>query len=269
MNRLSLGGPKIEGGLYNGNGSLPPGPSMISEASGTGMLSVFWNPDGQSSITLLQNPESSGNASFDEIRAMSGIANNGEEMMRHIQQFKSFSDLHPTQRFLVCCGPLPHLETAKQCCSEAIRCCEGMIGELLVPQLGFTALEWASKKGNFEIVKWLCTDERTNALIGHGCPVGWAGYTGRVEIMRYLVSKGANPASTDAKLWSHQPPLFVAATNGQLEACKFYVEECNHSIRMKDSYGQDILKCIKTSPNWRELPGHVACHKWAKQLLKK
>merc|ERR1711957_406115 len=38
-------GPKIVHGLYpSGSSALPPGPGMISEVSGIGMMSIFWNP---------------------------------------------------------------------------------------------------------------------------------------------------------------------------------------------------------------------------------
>lgn len=260
--------PNIVPDINKGDGLLPPGPSMISEVSGTGNIGIFWNPDGESFINLLPASTLSGLANnLAEPQAFQSMAN-PEALTQNMQKFSSFSDLHPTQRFLLCCGPLPDLETAQQCCSEAIHLCEGRVDELRVPMVGFTALEWAAKKGNMEIVKWLCTDERTKVLIKHGCPVGWAGYTGRVEIMRYLVSKGVDPAKTDPILWSNQPPLLVAASNGQFEACKFLVEECNIDVKMKDLHGNDIIKSIKSAPNWRDLPGHVACHKWAMTLLK-
>jgi ankyrin repeat protein len=131
-------------------------------------------------------------------------------------------------------------------------------------------LEWASKKGNVDIVKWLCTDERTKGMIHAGCPIGWAGYTGQVEIMRLLVSYGADPGKTDAVLlWSCTPPLMVAVQNGLLDVLKYLVDECKQDIRMLDRNGKDVLNHITMSTNWRELPGHVACRKWAKNLIGK
>ena len=145
----------------------------------------------------------------------------------------------------------------------------GNLNNLRVPQVGFTALEWASKKGNIDTVKWLCEDERTKGMIDIGCPVGWAAYTGQVEIMRFLVAEGADPAKTDAVLWSGLQPLLVAAQNGQLEAMKYLVNECDQDITMKDRSGRDLLKSISDAPNWRDVPGHVEAHKWAKKMLKK
>lgn len=253
---------EIASKVYDGSSSLPPGPAMISECSGIGMMSIFWNPGSTSFISIANESPydiASGAVSLDAAAAGN----------RNTIQFNDFSQLHPTQRFLICCGPLPQLEIARQCASEAIRSCDGRLDELRVPNVGFTALEWAAKKGNMDIVKWLCTDDRTKALVKIGSPVGWAGYTGKVEIMRYLVSQGADPANTDAVLWGGTAPLLVAAQNGQLESMKFFVDECKQDIRMKDSSGKDILKQITGAPNWRELKGHKAAHKWAKKLLQK
>ncbi len=125
------------------------------------------------------------------------------------------------------------------------------------------------KERTLDIVKWLCTDGRTKDLIHVGCPVGWAGYTGQVEIMRLLVSYGADPSKTDDVLWCGTPPLFVAAQNGQLGSLKFYVDECKQDIGLVDNKGKNILKHIELSQNWRELDDHVESHKWAKALLKK
>ena len=113
------------------------------------------------------------------------------------------------------------------------------------------------------------TDERTKSLIHIGCPIGWAGYTGQIEIMRLLVSHGADPGKTDPVLWSETPPLMVAAQNGQLDALKFYVDECKQDVGMIDQHGKNILKHIESSPSWRDMPPHKACHKWAKTLLRK
>jgi len=49
-----------------------------------------------------------------------------------------------------------------------------------------------------------------------GSPVGWACYTGQLEIAKSLVRMGADAAATDAVLWGGLPPLLVAAQNGQV-----------------------------------------------------
>ena len=91
---------------------------------------------------------------------------------------------------------------------------------LRVPSFGLTALEWAAKKGNLDVIEWLCTDVRTKALVRTGSPIGWACYTGRVECAKSLLRHGADPTATDAFLWDETPPLLVAFQNGQLEAKK-------------------------------------------------
>ena len=87
--------------------------------------------------------------------------------------------------------------------------------------------------------------------------------------MRQLKSYGADPSKTDDVLWNNTLPLFVAAQNGQLGAVKFYVEECKQDIGMIDDKGNNILKHIEMSLNWREIDDHVETHKWAKSMLKK
>jgi hypothetical protein len=63
-------------------------------------------------------------------------------------------------------------------------------------------------------------------------------------------------------LWCGTPPLFVAAQNGQIGALKFYVEECMQDIGMVDSAGNNILKHIEFSTNWRQMEDHVECRKY-------
>lgn len=118
-------------------------------------------------------------------------------------------------------------------------------------------------------MEWLLTDDRTKSLVRIGSPVGWAAYTGQLEIMRLLVQHGADPAATHQVLWGGAPsPLLVAAQNGKLEAMKYLVNECNQDVRMKDPRGKGILENVEDAGNWRELKGHVAAHKWVKKKLR-
>jgi hypothetical protein len=247
----------------SGSTTLPTFAGVFSEVSGSGSVKILWCPGSSNSIFISNVTDSSMTIAEKE---HSAHADNSSQRAIH---FRDFSELPPSLRFLVCCGPLPQLDLVQQCVNDAITSCNGTFHQLRFPEVGFTALEWAAKKGNLDIVKWLCTDGRTKDLIHVGCPVGWAGYTGQVEIMRQLVSYGADPSKTDNVFWCSTPPLFVAAQNGKLEALKFYVEECKQDIGMVDDEGNNVLKHIELSPNWRELDDHVETHKWAKALLKK
>ena len=139
---------------------------------------------------------------------------------------------------------------------------------LLAPGVGFAALEWAAKKGRKEIVDWLCIDERTLELVHLGCPIGSAGYTGQVDIMRYLKEWGADPMRTDYVLWGNTHPMMVAGQNGELGAIQFYVNECEQEVGMVDQHGKTLLDHIEGVTNWRVIPHHVASHKWVKKMLK-
>ena len=79
--------------------------------------------------------------------------------------FKSLSNLKPILRFVITCGPLPDLDTAKASLQDGLNIACSNLENLRAPKVGFTAIEWAAKRGNRETVQWLCTDEpRMNAL---------------------------------------------------------------------------------------------------------
>lgn len=257
-------GVQMEAAMYPyGCATLPATPDMFVEVSGSGSVRIMWCPGSISAIILNNAADSTMTIGEREYSAIYDLS-----FQRQIH-FRDFSDLPPPLRFLVCCGPLPQLDLVQQCVDDAIVSCNGAFHQLRFPVAGFTALEWAAKKGNRDIVRWLCTDKRTKDMINFGCPIGWAGYTGQVDIMRQLVSYGADPRKTDDVLWSNTQPLFVAAQNGKLDAVKFYVEECQQDIGMVDDEGNNILKHVEKSQNWREIDNHVETHKWAKSMLKK
>jgi len=248
-------------------GSLPQSSGVFLEVTGKGAISIFYNPSAMSFIAYSRLTRST-SASLMEIEAMGKHSNPRQIVRESSLAFKTLEDLPPVMRFLLTCGPLPELNVAKSCLQEALDEVGGDLNKLRVPNIGFTALEWASKKGNLAAVKWLCSDERTKPMVSIGCPVGWACYVGRIQIARVLVEAGADPGSTDDVLFNRVPPLLLAAQNGRLEALKYLVEECGQNIRMTDHEGRDILRSIKDSTNWRDLPDHVECHKWAKKMLR-
>ena len=128
--------------------------------------------------------------------------------------FASVSELQLPFRFLVSCGPLQDLALAKAALEELLDVvAQGggtthdnygwrlhfgsarpdprrVVASVRAPAAGFTALEWAAKKGNLGVVEWLCTDERTKCLVREGSPIGWACYTGRIECARLLLRHG-------------------------------------------------------------------------------
>ena len=89
-------------------------------------------------------------------------------------KFRSMSELDPPIRFLLACGPLGDINVARGCIDEVISMIGGDICKLRMKSVLFTPLEWAAKKGNFDIVEWLCTDDRTKSLLPRGVP-GWLG----------------------------------------------------------------------------------------------
>ena len=138
------------------------------------------------------------------------------------------------------------------------------LGQLRAPGVGLTALEWAAKRGNFEIAEWLSTDERSRVLVHTGAPVGWACYEGHVELARMLVSHGADPMATDVVLWRAMPPILAAASKGQEASVRFLHEEMGASIHTTDEHSLGILHHIHGPEDWEQRENHVATDTYAR-----
>jgi ankyrin repeat protein len=101
----------------------------------------------------------------------------------------------------------------------------------------FTALEWAARKGNYDIVKWLCEHGGADAKVG--TPVLWACYTNNIRVAKLLVDDfGADPHAIDPGYG--MAALHIAAENGMLQAVQWLVQD----------KGQD--------PNWPDRTGTLA-----------
>ena len=137
------------------------------------------------------------------------------------------------------------------------------LARLRVPGAGLTALEWAAKSGHLDIVRWLCTDGRTQDLLQAGSPLGWACYAGHVEVARFLLSVGADARATDALLWKGLPPLLAAAEGGQVDTLAFLVQEARISIHTTDEQGLGILHKIRHTPGFEQNAKLRAVEAWA------
>jgi hypothetical protein len=196
---------------------------------------------------------------------------------RRMEYFKNVEELSNIDQFLVSCGPLPSLELAKYTLPFVMHQIsisgskpdgsKPNIGDITVRGYGLNALEWASRRGNFEIAEWLATDVRTKIMLTRkdSAPVAWAVYTNKIELAKMLVSHGANSHATHVVVFNSKPPTHLAAENGQLLAVKYLVEECGHEISERDRLGQNIRTSLRRNcKNWMELPGQVAVDKYAK-----
>ena len=135
------------------------------------------------------------------------------------------------------------------------------------PGAMWDALEWAARKGNFEIAEWLATDERTKALVASGAPVAWACSTNRVLLAKMLVANGANSHATREHVFGNKPVLHMATENGQLLAAQWLVDTESHDPHQLDNRGMSLRSAMRTNvKNWQELEGHVAVDRWAKRL---
>jgi len=204
--------------------------AMHTDATGVGSVALLHNPAGESRMMLLTQA--------DMLRMLRAPKKQKELVFRQVTDLESL----PLQ-FLLSCGMRPNLPLAQSLLPAILDM--GDITKLLLPGAGFTALDWAARKGNYEIAEWLATAEGTKELVNTGAPVGWACYTNRVELASMLVGHRADPAATNEVLWGGMPPLLVAAENGQLLAMKWLVEEQGQNIQMKDEIHGGVLQAVE------------------------
>jgi len=167
-------------------------------------------------------------------------------------------------QLLLSCGFLPDLERVRRLLPVIGK---AGVTELRAPGAGFSCLDWAARKGLYEVAELLCTAPESKALLNLGAPVGWACYTNRVELGKLLVRHGADPSATDQILFWHKPPAFVAAENGSLLALKWLHEDVGQDLAsMRDRSERGILAIINSSrvQNCDLTPAHVACAKYAR-----
>jgi hypothetical protein len=180
-------------------------PGIISETSAIGCLGIHLNPGRKTILTFR-----------DQALRMADIEVNVDpsDVARRSLMFERLDDLPILERFLFSCEPLGDLRVARESVQGALLCVGDQLDNLRIRACGFTALDWAAKKGNKYIVEWLCTDPLTKGLVHLGSAVGWACYKGQVDIANTLLKHGADPSVTQLILWGGIPPLFVAARNG-------------------------------------------------------
>lgn len=258
---------------------------IISDTSAIGCLNTSWMPSRGSSKLHL-----------------SWFGPKFKVVKSETIEFRKLSDLEPVLEFLLSCGPLPDLANAQRILPEALKYLDDYRPQsssdsaclMMIQPMGHNALEWAAKKGcvakpahthptllspphapptyrNLDIVKWLLTDPRTASLVHSGAPVGWACYTGRVEIAKLLVSHGASSHATDEAMYFHRAPLLMAAENGKLEAMRWLVEEQGHDIRTVQSTSdgdRGVLDALRdVGPAAMEDPDRRRCIQWARRML--
>ena len=81
-------------------------------------------------------------------------------------------------------------------------------------------------------------------------PMCVAAYKNKLNVVKYLASKGACIETTDSK--ERRPELHIAAGNGNLAMVKFLVEECGANIQQQGIWkgGYDGDEFSQVSPLW-------------------
>ena len=225
-------------------------PKFHSDASGTGH-----------GICLLLHGTS------EESRLMFYADHNGQMMGRKCSEesFRGVDDLCWLSQVLISCSFLPDLPRLKKLLANPPT--GTSLTSLRAPGVGFTPLDWAARKGHFEIAEFLATDPRTKGMVRRGAPVGWACYTNRVKLAKMLVRCGADPTQTDNVLFNFKPTPFIAVENGSYLALKWLVEECGVDIAsVRDRHGRGILRVIQENmpAGHQPTPSNLQCAKYAR-----
>mmetsp|Transcript_31590 Transcript_31590/g.74334 ORF Transcript_31590/g.74334 Transcript_31590/m.74334 type:complete len:624 (+) Transcript_31590:81-1952(+) len=199
------------------------------------------------------------------------------DSLRRTEFFQDVKELDEVDQFLLSCGPLGDIEHAKMVLPVVLHkiSMSGLkpdgtipnIGDIKVRGYGLNALEWSSRRGHYDIAKWLATDPRTRVMVSRhdSAPVAWACYTNKIKLAKMLVRNGADSHATTVNVFGHKPPTHLASENGQLLALKFLVEECGHNIHERDIQGQDIRASLRRNNKaWANTDGCVACDNYAK-----
>ncbi|HMV77153.1 MAG TPA: ankyrin repeat domain-containing protein [Leptospiraceae bacterium] len=97
----------------------------------------------------------------------------------------------------------------------------GISPDIQEKETGRTALHYAAEKGFKEIAELLLENQVNSGIkmaTGLNLPVHLAAYNGQTDIIKLLVSKGADIHAVNGRT---ETPLFLAAQNGHMETVKF------------------------------------------------
>jgi len=127
-------GVQLKSVMYpSGSTTLPTFACMFTEVSGSGSVKIMWRPGSINTIFLNNVTDSSMTIAEKEY-----FAKHSDHSSQRAIHFRDFSELPPSLRFLVCCGPLPQLDRVQQCVNDAIISCNGTFHQLRFLEVGFT-----------------------------------------------------------------------------------------------------------------------------------
>ena len=108
------------------------------------------------------------------------------------------------------------------------------------------AICWAALYGHLQIIEYLVS-KGADVEIADNCSITWAATNGHLEVVKYLVSKGAN-----ARIYNDEP-AFWASNNNHLEVIKYLVTECGvPPSKVSNNYPIYIQFCNKMTVKTRD-----------------
>ena len=208
-----------------------PSPSIFTDASAYGFISyIEINPPlpclCKISLTSFAQRDAAGNLGTAPIAEYT---------------FTSTDQLPIELQFLLACGLRPNLDVVKSLAPRLPM----NINELRLPGPQFSALDWASRKGNVAIIRWLVTEGKADVNVG--APLVWACYTNRVAIAKMLVDEFQADVNQIEPGYG-KAAVHLASENGSLEALQWLIEEKGVSPSTPDRKGMSPLQCARASP---------------------
>jgi len=173
----------------------------------------------------------------------------------------SFEDFSPRWQFILSCGFLPDLDRLHRLRPAIVRLIRDSPNQRLclaadvpahikIPGVGMTVLEQAFWKGHIAIAKFFDRLWRRNGVptepwhpraCGLPCPLAWACYTNKLELIKILIRCGAEPAGVEESFG--MPATHIAAMNGSLHCVQYLIDKLGQDPLRLDVHGRTVLAC--------------------------
>ena len=169
----------------------------------------------------------------------------------------SFEDFSPRWQFILSCGFLPDLDRLHRLRPAIVRLIRDSPNQRLclaadvpahikIPGVGMTVLEQACRKGHIAIARFLI--DFGGGMVSPPspgtpwpCPLAWACYTNKLELIKILIRCGAEPAGVEESFG--MPATHIAAMNGSLHCVQYLIDKLGQDPLRLDVHGRTVLAC--------------------------
>ncbi|KAJ3062742.1 hypothetical protein HDU98_001399, partial [Podochytrium sp. JEL0797] len=180
----------------------------------------------------------------------------GERTDKLSYMYRTLEELPVAVRVAIACSVQPNLEVVKKYVGKP----NGVGWDAIVlPCVEFTALDWAARRGHYEIAEYLLT---SGSSPNAGTPFIWACYMDNIPMAKLLIE---HRVDMDKRFPGGVGAMHYAGENGAIECLKWLVMDLGVSPFDKNAKGQDLLQHLKdvgmTHPNM------LAIMSWLKEWM--